>query len=106
VARRIVTRAQTRLRDEYKLKGWCLKPPERRRSYFGWIDTVIDRLKTEWSSGEEPSDGTVLAALKVPLMEDDSFSKKLLDKGGDFLNTEENWDRCTPWRRPRSITNT
>jgi hypothetical protein len=92
VARRILSPADAQLRDQYKLKGWVLKPKQRKREYFGWCDSVLERLGT-WSGDDGPADRAVILSIVSALMSDDTFSAHLEDKGGDFLMNDENWDR-------------
>lgn len=92
VRRRVCSRADDALRDEYRLAGWVQQPAERREFYFGWCDHASREL-TRLTSGAEPKAESLVWTLIAALGEDESFARHVREHGGLFLTDDRNWDK-------------
>ena len=90
--RRVSSRADNALRDEYRLAGWVRQPPERRDFYFAWCDHAAREL-TRLTSGAGPKVESLVWTLIAALGEDESFARHVREVGGLFLTDDGNWDR-------------
>jgi hypothetical protein len=93
MARRVLQHPADRLvRDNFKLRGWVLKPAQRRRTYFGFCDFLVTTFGSLVSDGD-PSDASVMIAIGGALREDDSFTAHVAKKDAAMLTKPENWDQ-------------
>jgi hypothetical protein len=92
VARRICSRADQALRDEYALIGWVQRPASRRALYFAWCDRAAQYLSS-LRHGADPTDESLVLTLIAGLAEDDSFASHVRRRRGSFLTEDANWDK-------------
>lgn len=92
VHRRVASRADEALREEYRLAGWVLDPAERREIYFGWCDRASRDLM-RLTGGAEPKAESLVWTLIAALGEDESFAGYIRRRGGVFLTDDRNWDK-------------
>lgn len=89
--RRVCSRAQEALRDEYKLAGWVRKLAERRQRYFAWCDRAPGELRR--IIGAEPADEALLLIIVAALVGDDSFAGHVRRRPGSWIIDDGNWDK-------------
>lgn len=95
MARLIVTDEADRfLRDEFKLKGWVLKPKERRKKYFEWCEKALSDLG-EMLGGDEVPDNAMILSIRSALSVDDTFWSHVADKRAEYLTESANWMRIS-----------
>lgn len=92
MSRRVCTRADEALRDEYKLAGWVQKPTARRKFYFDWCARATVELSA-LNGGTDPMDESVVLLLIGALGEDRSFAGHVRRRRGSFLTENGNWDK-------------
>lgn len=90
--RRVCSRADEALRDEFKLARWVDKPRARRELYFKWCDRAVHELKL-LCNGIEPKDESVVLMLIAALAEDESFAGYVRQRRSSFLTEDGNWGR-------------
>lgn len=91
MAPRILSEHERIIRDEFDLKGWVQKVPERRSRYFGWCSRAVEVVQ-EVNGGEEPEHATVIESMLGLLQEDDTFFDHAAKrKNSEFLADGENW---------------
>jgi hypothetical protein len=92
MARRVCSRADEALRDEYKLARWVNKVVERRDLYFAFCARATKEL-ARFSRGAAPKEESIVLMLIAALAEDDSFAGHVRHRGGTFLADDDNWER-------------
>jgi hypothetical protein len=92
MSRRVCSRAEEALRDEFKLVRWVHKPTARRELYFAWCDRAAEELKLI-CQGIEPKDESIVLMLIAALAEDESFAGYVRRRRSSFLTEDGNWDR-------------
>ena len=92
VHRRVCSRADDALRDEYRLAGWVQAHAERRGFYFAWCERASRELM-HLTGGAEPKPESLVWTLIAALGEDESFAGHVRRRGGAFLTDDGNWDK-------------
>lgn len=91
--RRVCTRADEALRDEFRLSGWVQRPRARRDLYFAWCDRAAREL-SEFAPGAEPSDESLILTLVAALGSDESFAGHAKKRRrSTFLTDNANWTK-------------
>lgn len=90
--RRISSRADEALRDEYRLAGWVREHGARRNIYFDWCDSASRQLM-QLTKGAEPKLESLVWTLVAALGEDESFTSHVRERGGLFLTDDRNWHK-------------
>jgi hypothetical protein len=94
MARRIVKEHGDRvLRDELGLKGWVLKPDERRREYFEWCDQCEARIARLCGDGGVDDDA-VVKGIAASVRVDDTFHNFIGEReDAEMLIENDQWER-------------
>jgi hypothetical protein len=92
MARRVCSRADQALRDEFRLANWVSTPMVRRMLYFGWCERATGQLRL-LNGGNPPKDESVVLTLMPALAEDESFASYVSRRRGSFLTDDANWDK-------------
>lgn len=90
--KRVCSRADNALRDEYRLAGWVAGFSNRREFYFAWCDKAARELM-RLTDGAEPKTESLVWTLVAALSEDDSFASHVAERGGVFLTDDRNWHK-------------
>lgn len=92
MARRVCSRGDEALRDQFRLPRWVHKPKARRELYFAWCDRAERELRL-LNGGAQPKDESMVLMLVAALTEDESFAGYVRRRSGSFLIEDGNWDK-------------
>jgi hypothetical protein len=90
--RRVCSRADEELRDQFKLARWVHQPKARREVYFAWCARAASELRL-LNSDVAPKEESLILMLIAALAEDESFAGYVRRRRGSFLTDDGNWDK-------------